>query len=624
MKKAVLVFIFTITFVFTFFYIFYPASMLLLPVGWDTPRYIWQMRAVTEDLGFVAKLDFNNFVYIAFGSLFVRLGVDAFIVERVLPPILLFTLLIEAYFIITKLHLNRDWKIYTTTILSWFGAFRVASDLHNNLLALNTLLPFTYLFHLYFKNTKKQYLGIAVLLLFLSSFIHLESTLFLTLVSVLLLFAEKKVGKIKKTALAFLLLISVLPAAIFYYVHIGKLLVYSGGSFRGSTMEPWRWFAYLGPAGFIGVYQLISETRFIGKEDFLKRFFMMWGFASIIFGLIQYLEPSFMIFSERAVILFPTPFLAIHKIEEVNYRIIHGIKYCRKKMRLGIPILAALFNLMIVLSMNFYNISISPQRYEKMLILKQKFHDESIIIVMDYSDHYAGEFGQRFYDWGKAVIGNVYTYIGSIYYLRDWMPTPFFHWSSRQASNILFQEIRSNFQSLDEAIIVYGLDFTNFTVLPKNFEAFMEPLDENLYMVNITKLRETSGKFIIPVFQHSRVVSGVWRVSYANWSDSQFVNECCIGSISQLPSTEVLFAVNLSGNYTVNLKYCANAKISFYIQIDNGEANVFGDVDGLGKIMVYNGSLSEGEHLLRISLKPVVQNVNLYACLDVLEIQRIS
>lgn len=623
MKKAMLVFIFTVTFAFTFFYIFHPASMLLVPVGWDTPRYIWQMRAITEDLGFIAKLDFNNFVYIAFGSLFVRLGVDAFIVEKVLPPILLFTLLIEAYFILTKLHSNRDWKIYTTTILSWFGAFRIASDLHNNLLALNILIPFTYLFHLYFRNAKKQYLGIAVLLLFLSSFIHLESTLFLMLISVLSLLAEKNIGKIWKTAIALLLLISVLPAAIFYYIHIIKLLAYSGGSFRGSVMEFWRWLAYLGPAGFIGVYQLISEARFICKKDFLERFFMTWGFASIMFGLIQYLEPSFMIFSERAVILFPTPFLAIHKVEEVNHRIIYGIKFWRKRVKLSIPILATLFNLAVILSMNFYNISISSQSYEKMLFLKHKFHGKPIIMVVDYPDRYAGEFGQHFYNWGKAVIGNVYTYIGSVYYLRDWMPTPFFHWSSRQASNILFQEICSNFQSLDEAIIIYGLDFANFTVLPKNFEAFMEPLDEDLYMVNITKLRETSGKFIIPVFQHSRVVSGVWRVSSAGWSDYQFVKECWIGGASQLPSIEVLFAVNLSGNYTVDLRYYADAKISFYIQVDNSEVNIFGDVDGLGKIMVHNGFLSEGEHLLRISLKPAVQNINLYVYLDVLEIQRI-
>ncbi|MEM3565498.1 MAG: hypothetical protein QXK18_01305 [Candidatus Bathyarchaeia archaeon] len=598
--------------------------MLPVPVGWDTPRYIWQMRAVTEDLSFIAKLDFNNFVYIAFGSLFVRLGGDAFIVERVFPPILLFTLLIEAYFILTKLHSNRNWKIYTTTILSWFGAFRVASDLHNNLLALNALFLFTYLFHLYFKNAKKQYLGIAVLLLFLSSFIHLESTLFLLFISVLSLLTEKNVGKIWKISIALLLLISVLPAAIFYYIHIKKLLSYSGGSFRGSVMEPWRWLVYLGPAGFIGVYQLISEARFICMKDFLERSFMIWGFASIIFGLIQYLEPSFMIFSERAIALFPTPFLAIHKIEEANHRIIHGIKSWRKRVKLSIPVLAAIFNLTIVLSMNFYNISISSQRYEKILFLKQKFHNEPIIMVVDYSDRYAGEFGQHFYNWGKAVIGNVYTYIGSVYYLRDLMPTPFFHWSSRQASNILFQEIRSNFQSLDEAIIIYGLDFTDFPVLPRNFEAFMEPLDENLYMVNITKLRETSGKFILPVFQHSRVVSGVWWVSSADWSDYQFVSKCYIGSISQLSSMEVLFAVNLSGNYTVNLKYYADVKMSFYIQVDNSEENIFGDVGGLGKITVYNGFLSEGEHLLKISLKPVFQNVNVHAYLDVLEIQRIS
>ncbi|MEM3769598.1 MAG: hypothetical protein QXG76_00235 [Candidatus Bathyarchaeia archaeon] len=632
MKKAMLVFTFITAFVFMFFYIFYPASMLLVPVGWDTPRYIWQIRTIAEDLSFIAKLDFNNFVYIAFGSLFVRLGVNAFIVEKLLPPVLLFILLIEAYFLLTKMYPNGDWKIYTATILSWFGAFRIASDLHNNLLALNMLLPTIYFLHLYLRNAKKHYLGIATFLLVLSSFTHIESTLFLTFILVLSLSTEKSMGKIEKTALTFFLLISILPAATMYYIHIRKLLVYSGGSFKGSVMEIWQWLAYLGPAGLIGIYQLICEVRFRGERDFLKKLFVVWGFISVIFGLVQYFEASFMIFSERAVILFPTPFLAIHKIEEVNYRIIQKIKSSRVKLRFSIPVFVIIFNLSTLLFMNFYNISIRPETYEKMLFLKQKFHNQPIIIVADYSDRYAGEAGQRIYNWGRAVIGNVYTYVGSVYYLRDWMPTPFFYWSSRQTSNMLFQEICANFQSHDDAVVVYGLEFTDLVAIPRDFEAFMEPLGEdNLYIVNVTKLRETEGKLIIPIFQHSRVVYGNWYPSNKSWGDYPLVLECWMtGNIAQTPAIEVLFAIKEKGNYVVYLSYWANETTSLKVQVDENQSQIFNGTGNPEKVIVLNSVLDEGEHLLKVALlsrelsRITSGDKYLRARLDILEVYKVS
>jgi hypothetical protein len=628
MKKAVPAFILATVFVFTISYISYPVKLLPLPVGWDTPRYVWHMKAIAEDWNFIAETNFNNFVYSLFGSLLVKLGINAFFVEMLLPPILLLTFLVEAYLILTRLQPNKDWKIYTLVILSWFGAFRIAADLHSNLLALNLLLPCAYFLNEYLEKKKTLYLGVVTFLLFLSSFTHIESTLFLTFIFSLAVFSEKGLSKIRRIAITALLLTVILPAATLYYVHIKKLLIYSGGSFGKTAMDLWKWLLYLGPAGFIGVYQLISEARFIGREDFLKRFFAIWGFVSIVFGLIQYLEPSFMIFSERAVILFPTPFLAIYKIGGVNCRIDRGIKNSlRTRLKFGALALMMVFNLLIVLRMGIYEITISPGAYEKMLFLKQRFRDKPIIIVADWPDRYAGDIGQHIYDWGRAVIGDAYVYIGNIYYLRDWMPTPFFYWSSRQVSNILFQEIRSNFQYFDEAVIVYGLDFTDFTTIPKVFKAFMEPLEDNLYIVNMTKFRETEGKLVIPVFQYSRVLYGNWYPSNKSWGDYPLVFECWMtGEIPKTPAVEVLFAVKDEGNYVISLSFCGNETTSLQVQVDDHQPRMFNATGKPEKEVVFMGFLDEGEHLLKVALlsRTAVDGKYLRARLNVLEVSKVS
>lgn len=628
MKRAVPAFIFAILFVFTISYVFYPTELLPLPVGWDTPRYVWHMKKVAEDWNFIAEMDFNNFVYTFLGSLLLKLGVDAFFVEILLPPILLLILLAETYFILTKLQPSKNWTIYTLIALSWFGAFRAASDLHNNLLALNLLLPIIYFLSLFLKKEKILYLGIITAMLVLSSFVHIESTLFLAFIFFLTVFSERSLSKIKRVAIAALLLTAILPAAILYYIHIKKLLVYSGGSFGRIAMDLWQWLVYLGPAGFIGVYELTSEVRFVNRRDFLERFFIMWGFASIFFGLIQYLEPSFMIFSERAIILFPTPFLAIYKIEEVSYKIVQRIKSSKRKLKLGVPVLMVLFNLLIII--NFYSISISPEAYNTMLFLKQRFHNQPIIIVADYVDRYAGDLGQHIYNWGRAVIGEVYTYVGNVYYLRDLMPTPFFHWSSRQASNILFEDICSNFQSLEDAIIIYGLDFTDLKGIPDEFEAFMEPLKNDLYIINMTKLRETEGKLVIPIFQHSRVIYGNWYPSSEGWGGYSLVYECWMtGRVAQTPAIEVLFAVKEEGNYIISLSFWANKTTSLQVQVDGNQPQIFDGTENQEKVIVFSNFLEKGEHLLRVALlskEPSGTSVDdkyLRARLNVLEVSKL-
>ncbi|RLI43189.1 hypothetical protein DRO69_09525, partial [Candidatus Bathyarchaeota archaeon] len=358
MKKVMLTFFLVTIYTFTFSYVFYPADLLPMPVGWDTPRYIWQMEAIAKDLTFIAKNDFNNFIYAVFGSLFVRLGVNAFVVGMLLPPALLFSLLIEVYFLLKKLRPDKNWKIYAFMALSWFGMYRVSADLHSNLLALNILLLSVYLFHVYLRGRRKQHLCAVFALLALSSFTHIESTLFFTLILVLSLCAENDFGKIQKIAVTFLFSVVSLPSLMLYYLHIKKLLEYSGGSFGGSFMAFWQWLIYLGPVGFIGVYQLFNEIRLGIKGDFLKRFFVIWGLISIVLGLIQYLESSFIIFSERAVILFPAPFLAIYVIGKLDCRFISKKNFLRAKVKINLPILLALVNIFIISLAPYHHVSI--------------------------------------------------------------------------------------------------------------------------------------------------------------------------------------------------------------------------------------------------------------------------
>lgn len=633
MKKAMPIFVTVIFFIFIISYISYPIKLLPLPVGWDTPRYVWHMRALARDWRFISEMDFNNFIYPLLGSLLIKLGIDAFFVEILLPPLLLLTLLIETFLLLTLLQPNVNWKIYTFVALSWFCAFRVAADLHSNLLALNLLLPLILFLNDYLKKGKSLYLGIVTFLQTLSSFTHIESTLFLTSILFLTILTERGLSKIKRVAITTLLLITILPAATLYYIHIRKLLMYSGGSFKGSTMDLWTWLFYLGPAGLIGVYQLIDEARFIrfiNVKALPKRFFTIWGFVSITFGLIQYLEPSFAIFSERALIMFPTPFLAIQKIEKVE-NLVQKIIKSSLRVRLKFSPLALItvlmvFNLLAALYGGFYNITICPEMYEKMLFLKHEFRDKPIIIVTDYKDRYAGELSLHYYDWSRAIIGNTYVYVGSIYYLRDQIPTPFFYWSSRQASNILFQKICSDLRSFDDAVVVYGRLFTDFPDIPRGFKVFLEQLEDDLYVVNVTKLRETEGVSVIPVLQYSKVIYGNWYASNKSFGDYPLTFECWMtGEIPKAPAIEVLFAVKDEGKYIISLSFWGNETTSLRVQVDDNQPLMFNATGKPEKEIVFTGFLGKGEHLLKIAL--LCRNaINKYlrARLNVLEISRVS
>jgi hypothetical protein len=205
------------------------------------------------------------------------------------------------------------------------------------------------------------------------------------------------------------------------------------------------------------------------------------------------------------------------------------------------------------------------------------------------------------------------------------MPTPFFHWSSRQVSNILFQEIRSNFRSSDEAVIVYGLDFTDFTAIPRDFEAFMEPLEDNVYIVNMTKLRETEGKLVISIFQHSRVVYGNWYPTSESWGGYPLAFEGWMTEdMVKTPAIEVLFAVKEGGSYSVSLSFWANNTTSLQVQIDGNPPQVFNGTGEPDKEIVFTGRLKEGEHLLKVALlsRTPVNNKYLRARLNVLEVSK--
>jgi len=93
--KKILTHILTLCFVLlAFAYSYVLFSHNGLPIGWDTPRYVWQIAYAADDLmGFIAENGGYNVLYAVFGSFFVRIGVAPRNIEIFLPPIFILLLL---------------------------------------------------------------------------------------------------------------------------------------------------------------------------------------------------------------------------------------------------------------------------------------------------------------------------------------------------------------------------------------------------------------------------------------------------------------------------------------------------------------------------------------------------
>ena len=144
--KNCLVLLLPIALVFlTFAVSYYIFSHNNLPIGWDTPRYVWQHAMATSRISDFSRFnDGYNILYSIVGSFFVRFGLSPLAVEILLPPILVISLIYVIIHNLRQMNRNSDTSIPVFLTLSWFAVYRIGADLHANLLGLLFILSAFY------------------------------------------------------------------------------------------------------------------------------------------------------------------------------------------------------------------------------------------------------------------------------------------------------------------------------------------------------------------------------------------------------------------------------------------------------------------------------------------------
>jgi hypothetical protein len=587
-----------------------------LPIGWDTPRYVWQIESATNDFwGFIGQNEAYNVLYAIFGSLLVRIGATPMTVEIFLPPILVCALLLEITRLLSYLRRNINSCVVTLIALSWFAVFRMGADLHANLLALILIFEAVYNFSKYYDHKSTKHLLIALLCFFISSFTHFEVTLFFAPIIIAASILNQSYKKTMKQVT--LMVLTLVPAAMLYYQHTSRLISYGGGVIAGKPFPPLFWFVYLGPLAVLSLPGLYFVTSKLKKSNsFLLSAVFTWGVFSIAVGFLQYAHPSFIIFSERAVMLYPGPFLAIFAIGETR-----ATKQSLPNMKKIIPLTLIAIVTFSYVSFSTYNVFLTPSAYEKLQWVKQNYDDQNLILIADDYDDFAGIIGDLYDNWVRAILGATsHVYLGNVYYLYQGIPTPYFSSVSTQISNKLFATINQEVKSSMNSTIVYINDFNNPRPPPEYYLTVMEKLDTDIYVVNYTKISSLDNVIKVPMYS-AEAIKGNFYTIERGWSESVHILEFWETEPKVIPCYSLLkFALKTEEIYKVSIRYW-DADVGTYmrIKIDDEYVSCL-NYSGLARpetSTVYEGILHEGEHMLMMEVGGAV----LYAALDYVEIR---
>src|SRR2546422_403023 len=277
-----------------------------LPIGWDTPRYVYQSAIVASKgpIFFIQYNGFYNVVYQLLSGFIVWLGLPPLAVEVYMPIFICCTLPFLLSWI-TAQHYNKNLAaLVALSTPAWPAIYRIGADLHPNLLALCLLLA---ALSLLFSHPKNLEIVSGIALICLASFTHIETTLFFVGIIALMGLFQRNSGSL----LTYLMpAIATIPAAILYLIHFtSQVLSYSGGSASFSPpLSTDGWFLELGP--LIPLVAIGIAICVISRQYWLEKLVATWRISSIVIGLSQYLSGQTTIFAERAIFLFPVPLAA--------------------------------------------------------------------------------------------------------------------------------------------------------------------------------------------------------------------------------------------------------------------------------------------------------------------------
>lgn len=600
--------IFSIMIIFLFFicsYLFF--SYPGIPIGWDTPRYIGLINKISNGalVNYLVDSGGYNIVYPIFASIF-TLFINSFYIEIYLPILICIGVVIFGSY---SQIIPKKYNFYLILAFSiWFAIYRLGSDLHSNLLCLIILLISTNYFIKFKINHHLSYNNILfMILIFIASFTHIETTIYFAGLFIITLITESylSIYKFNLNNLFKNIIIIILASGfglILYVKHLSELTSFSMGNIVvNEAIDPLKFLGVLTivfPLSIIGL-KILYDKIFIDKEYYRGYLFLfIWAITSLILGISQYFVSSLQIFSERALILFPTPFLLAICAYFINSQKIFSIK---QRLRLYIIVSFIAVTVFVTTAPLYDRSFITPQFYDKLQWIKSNYNGEKVVILFNDIDAYAGVQANLNDDWVQAVLGNHYSYLGLPDYLLNGLETPFMNIKSFQESKIFFEKLNSS-----EVLIKNKSDYQYFLIsdvyypypLPVYYEANFINVHEGVYICNDSI---SINEFKVP-FSTFIENNDLFYSLKDDWTMSTFSLNYYQTYPSSIVSKECLFTVPHIGNYHFSIRYFDGGGSDIRILIDSETvATIVYSETNSPKIISFNKNLTtDGTHTITV------------------------
>ncbi len=582
-----------------------------LPIGWDTPHYMGQaLIAATQGPGALLSLQGSyDFLYQLLEGAFLWMGIPGGVMETFLPIILSGSIV----YLLAKLvreHLDtRAATFVALTTPGWYAVYRLQADLHANLLALPLFLSALILLSRT-KSIRDPHCLLGLALIGIASFTHIESTLFLVSVTLVSSLTKLRPYPFKLAVAATAVNV---PAAFFYAAHVLQVLVSSGGSLEFSTPQPIEsWLIALGILLPFTIAGLVWST--IRPRSWVEIFAAVWGVASLVVGMSQYISPQTVIFAQRAIILIPTPLLAglgIHRMSQIILTL-KTLRFPWHYVRIGamvgvFVILASSWPVASILAAPSEKVFLTTAEYRQLewVNTNMKFSNTPIFMFNDV-DEFAGGLAQLHDNWVSAEVGPHLSYLGLTDYLVQLEETPFSDLVSRTVSGEFMQNIRNaginNTTTLLQHPIVLMGEFYRPFPLPTYTSTLFTEVSPGVFIDDPTSLASLAN-VTLPLYITFGTHSGAWGGIQAPWARSNYAYEV-YDSVPPIVQASFAMRIELAGTFTLGLRYWDGSGNNFTIAVDGIPiGSIAYNNTSSPDIRYFPGiALSQGVHTLTVKL----------------------
>jgi hypothetical protein len=285
------------------------------PLGYDSYYYVvWINQVVANGpLQFAASQHYVEFLYPIVASIPVYLGVSANAVEVVLPAILACSLVVATGVLARE---SKDWRVAILSVAfssGWFAVYRMGADFHANLFAFPLLILASALLIRVSRTGQLSgsALGIFLVLVVLASAAHVETTDFF----IVAWFAASVLLGWRTSPKSWRLssLMTATGAAAASPLTLAYLRGAAGGLGAQYCIFPPYWLEVFGPAvglAILGIGVTVVRYRVPTSEGSFSKLLFSWSGLAVAIGVLGYFSLVPIVLSDRALLLFPLPFVS--------------------------------------------------------------------------------------------------------------------------------------------------------------------------------------------------------------------------------------------------------------------------------------------------------------------------